>query len=68
MQVTVAVSDIEEGCHVRSLELKDPKDASRIMATLKVCDDPPNLQSTFGMTVYNCIIYCLAFIDVPGLR
>ncbi len=35
-QVTVAIKDIEEGSHVRSFELKDPKDASRTMATLKV--------------------------------
>ena len=36
LQVTVAIKDIEEGSHERSFELKDPKDASRIMATLKV--------------------------------
>lgn len=35
-QVTVAIKDIQEGSHVRSFELKDPKDASRTMATLKV--------------------------------
>ncbi len=35
-QVTVSIKDIEEGSHVRSFELKDPKDASRTMATLKV--------------------------------
>ena len=36
VQVTVAIKDIDEGSHVRSFELKDPKDASRTMATLKV--------------------------------
>ena len=35
-QVTVAIKDIQEGSHVRSFELKDPKDVSRTMATLKV--------------------------------
>ncbi|CAK0735032.1 hypothetical protein CVIRNUC_000518 [Coccomyxa viridis] len=34
--VTVGVTDIEQGSHVRSFELRDPKDANRIMATLKV--------------------------------
>jgi len=36
VQVTVAIKDIQQGCHLRSFELKDPKDASRTMATLKV--------------------------------
>ena len=36
LQVTVAITDIEQGSHVRSFELRDPKDASRTMATLKV--------------------------------
>ena len=32
----MGVTDIEQGSHVRSFELRDPKDANRIMATLKV--------------------------------
>ena len=32
----MAVTDIEQGSHVRTFELRDPKDASRAMATLKV--------------------------------
>ena len=36
LQVTVAITDIGEGSHERFFELKDPKDASRTMATLKV--------------------------------
>ena len=36
LQVTVAIKDIEEGSYERSFELKDPKDASRTMAMLKV--------------------------------
>ena len=36
LQVTVAITDIGEGSHEHLFELKDPKDASRTMATLKV--------------------------------
>ena len=52
VQVTVAVKDIEEGSHVRSLELKDPKDASRTMATLKVYSfSKPDQWSISGMNM-----------------